>query len=76
MTCNPLDLEMKYIARVYLRGVAELAYKTARDNYVEKLREYMEALRREDEALKEFILVYNKANTCAGVQTYIGEIKK
>jgi hypothetical protein len=68
MCDNPLDLEMRYIGRVYLRGVAELAYKQARDNYVEKLRAYMEALRREDEALQAFIRVYNAGNTCAGVQ--------
>ena len=75
MTCNSLDLEMKYIARVYLRGVAELAYKAARCNYVEKLREYMDALRREDEALKSFIQVYNDQNGSAPVKL-IGEIKK
>jgi hypothetical protein len=69
MCDNPLDLEMKYIARVYLRGVAELAYKQARDCYVDKLKAYMEALRREDEALKEFILSYNAGNIRADVQT-------
>jgi hypothetical protein len=72
MCDNPLDLEMKYIARVYLRGVAELAYKQARDNYVEKLRVYMDALRREEEALQAFIRVYNVANVRADIKP-IGE---
>jgi hypothetical protein len=75
MCDNPLDLEMRYIGRVYLRGVAELAYKQARDNYVEKLKAYMEALRREDEALKEFILSYNAGNGSAPVTIKKGVIK-
>jgi hypothetical protein len=72
MCDNPLDLEMRYIGRVYLRGVAELAYKQARDNYVEKLRVYMDALRREEEALQAFIRVYNVANVRADIKP-IGE---
>jgi hypothetical protein len=68
MCADPLDLEMKYIARVYLRGVAELAYKQAKDCYVEKLRAYMDALRREEEALQAFIRVYNIQNIRADVQ--------
>jgi hypothetical protein len=72
MCDNPLDLEMRYIGRVYLRGVAELAYKQAKDCYVEKLRVYMDALRKEEEALQAFIRVYNVANVRADIKP-IGE---